>query len=375
MVNQTTALLAQRSFEGDELYRILQMHKGPEGEDVEEAKNLLRALEMEDRCKNIEFRMETSLSNTYNLGNEVVPTENGRSTVKSVTFARRKADNRSVVIKMRNKSRSFKDEQEIKDWKANMRLLFLVSGGPAMLTDFSKESRDYPHVANVLDIIEDTTSYYVVMEHVKGRDLFDYFVQDKIYEKPYKISLARQIARELVQGMDELHSQGLVHKDIKLENIVLDEARVKQQGEELICTCKVVDFDTVEIYRPGTKSFHVLGTDQYIAPETYVGYSTPTSDMWAIGVIFFTILTGSFPFHSALFDDQPGENYVGHARMDQIRRRLRIAKIDWGNKVWQAEPLAKDFVLRCFETDQKRRMSCKEALSHDWIRNVRVRRA
>lgn len=50
-------------------------------------------------------------------------------------------------------------------------LLFLVSGGPAMLTDFSKESRDYPHVANVLDIIEDTTSYYVVMEHVKGKGI------------------------------------------------------------------------------------------------------------------------------------------------------------------------------------------------------------
>lgn len=67
--------------------------------------------------------------------------------------------------------------------------------------------------------------------------------------------------------------------------------------------CKIVDFDTVEIYRPGTKSFHVLGTDQYIAPETYAGYSTPVSDMWAIGVIFYTILTGSFPFHCALFDD------------------------------------------------------------------------
>ena len=38
-------------------------------------------------------------------------------------------------------------------------------------------------------------------------------------------------------------------------------------------------------------------------------------------------------FHYALFDDQPGENYVGHARMDQIRRRLRIARIDWSNKV------------------------------------------
>ncbi|CAD7963740.1 unnamed protein product [Amoebophrya sp. A120] len=370
-------MLGNRSFDGDELYRIFQMHNkshNPEG-DMEEASNLLRALEMEERCKNIKFRYETSLSNSYDLGSEVVPTENGRSTVKSVTFAKRRADGRSVVIKMRNKTKSFKDEQEIKDWMANMRLLFLQSGGPAMLEDFSKESRAHPHVANVLDIIEDATSYFVVMEHVKGRDLFDYFVQDKIYEKAYKIPLARQIAKELVQGMDELHSQGLVHKDIKLENIVLDEARIKQQGEELICCCKVVDFDTVEIYRPGTKSFHVLGTDQYIAPETYVGYSTPTSDMWAIGVIFFTILTGSFPFHSALFDDQPGENYVGHARMDQIRRRLRVARIDWGNKVWQAEPLAKDFVQRCFECDQKKRMSCKEALQHDWIRDVKIRLA
>ncbi|CAD7963267.1 unnamed protein product [Amoebophrya sp. A25] len=340
--------------------------------DEEEAHKLLLALDLEEVCKGIKFRFESSISNTYDLGNEVVPTENGRNQVKSVTFAKRRADGRSVVIKMRNKQKSFKDEQEIRDWMANMRLLFQMSGGPPMLQDFRKESTAYPHVAKVLDIVEDDDSYFVVMEHVKGRDLFDYFVQDKIYEKPYKIHVAKQIARELVMGMDEMHSHGLVHKDIKLENIVLDESRVKQQGQELICTCKVVDFDTVEIYRPGTKSFHVLGTDQYIAPETYVGYATPTADMWAIGVIFFTILTGSFPFHCALFDDQPGENYVGHARMDQIRRRLRIARIDWSNKVWAAEPLAKDFVRRCFDTDPKKRLTCKEALAHPWIRDVKV---
>ena len=94
--------------------------------------------------------------------------------------------------------------------------------------------------------------------------------------------------------------------------------------------------------------------------------------MWAIGVIFYTILTGSFPFHCALFDDQPGENYVGHARMDQIRRRLRIARVDWNNRVWAAEPKAKDFVKKCFETDIKQRMTCKQALEHPWLRDVKV---
>ena len=62
----------------------------------------------------------------------------------------------SVVIKMRNKSRSFKDEQEINDWVANMKLLYHL-----------REKKN-PHIAKVLDIIEDQSNYYVVMEHVQG---------------------------------------------------------------------------------------------------------------------------------------------------------------------------------------------------------------
>merc|ERR1712194_435542 len=119
--------------------------------------------------------------------------------------------------------------------------------------------------------------------------------------------------------------------------------------------------------RPGVRSFHVLGTDQYIAPESYAGYSTPQSDLWALGVIFYTLFTGTFPFHSSLFDDLPGENYVGHARMDQIRRRLRIARIDWSNKVWGEDAQAKDFVRRCFECEPRGRLTVKEAMEHPFI--------
>ena len=86
-------------------------------------------------------------------------------------------------------------------------------------------------MAKVLDLIEDGVCYYVIMEFVRGRDLFDYFVQDKVYEKPYKLQIVTQIWRDLIGGLLELHQTGMIHKDIKLENVVLDESKRKQEGE------------------------------------------------------------------------------------------------------------------------------------------------
>ena len=57
-------------------------------------------------------------------------------------------------------------------------------------------------------------------------------------------------------------------------------------------------------------NFATTGTDQYIAPEAYSGNVSPAGDMWALGVIVFVFMTGSFPFHSKLFDDAAGENWV-----------------------------------------------------------------
>lgn len=74
----------------------------------------------------------------------------------------RRLDGKSVVIKSRNKQRSFKDDQEIQDWVANMKLLFHMSGGPPIVTDANAECRSRPHVALVLDIMEDTTVWCLI---------------------------------------------------------------------------------------------------------------------------------------------------------------------------------------------------------------------
>merc|ERR1719422_261786 len=93
---------------------------------------------------------------------------------------------------------------------------------------------------------------------------------------------------------------------------------------------KVIDFDTVEDWSPKSPTAtRVLGTDQYIAPEAYEGHYSPASDVFAVGVIAYRLLTGSFPFDENIFDDKPGENWVGSPKMREIREKLNNVRLDW----------------------------------------------
>lgn len=356
---------------------------------------------------------------------------------KAVMFAARKSDGKKVVIKRRSKKSSFKDSSEVTEWILVMKVLYHISGGKEQeksesSSDGSSRRGRLKYVANLVDIIEDEDNYYAVMEHVQGRDLFDFFVQEKVYTQPKRIQIARHLCKQILRGIQELHSNGLVHKDLKLENLVLAEQTNVTPGGNTntnsngsssstmaaldVLNPVIIDFDTVELLKQADQTFfHVLGTDQYIAPESYKGLVTFQTDIWALGVILYTLLTGSFPFHYALFDDQPGENYVGHPRMDQISRRLRIAKIDWSGRVWAEGdaaddvnnsninnsltggsktpvknpshdstatstsltqvkdatglpgPLARDFVRACFVCDPRKRMTMGEARGHAWL--------
>ena len=72
---------------------------------------------------------------------------------------------------------------------------------------------------------------------------------------------------------------------------------------------------------------------RYIAPEAYCGIYTTASDMFALGVMLYKVSTGSLPFCEEIFDDEPGQNYVNHVKMKQIRSKLRLAKVQ-SSKKW-----------------------------------------
>ena len=67
---------------------------------------------------------------------------------------------------------------------------------------------------------------------------------------------------------------------------------------------------------------------RYIAPEAYCGIYTTASDIFALGVMLYKVSTGSLPFCEEIFDDEAGQNYVGHVKMNQIRSKLRLAKVE-----------------------------------------------
>merc|ERR1719436_2017414 len=93
-------------------------------------------------------------------------------------------------------------------------------------------------------------------------------------------------------------------------------------------SAKIIDFDTVQDWEPSSpKAKDVLGTDGYIAPEAYAGDYSPASDIYCVGVIMYKLLTRKFPSNPEIFDDKPGENWVGSPAMKRIRERLRTEKM------------------------------------------------
>eukprot|EP00747_Dinoflagellata_sp_TGD_P138130 gnl/TRDRNA2_/TRDRNA2_175751_c3_seq40.p1 gnl/TRDRNA2_/TRDRNA2_175751_c3~~gnl/TRDRNA2_/TRDRNA2_175751_c3_seq40.p1 ORF type:complete len:334 (-),score=69.60 gnl/TRDRNA2_/TRDRNA2_175751_c3_seq40:154-1155(-) len=299
------------------------------------------------------FRVSDGVfSQRYKLGNEVMAS--GHQGME-VLFATRLMDDSQVVVKVRNKSLSFFTESEEREWCATMELLLNLP------------PRDT--VCRLFEILEDSKYYYVVMEKVEGDDLCDAI--DDAGQIP--IPKCKIIVRQLLTSLDHLHTKGVIHKDLKLENVMMDESpktaramKAKYGVEQPVV--KLVDFDTVMEWSPRSpKSPYVMGTDQYIAPEAYGGNYSPASDMFAVGVIAYRLLTGTFPYDDSIFDGKPGENAVTHKKMEQIRKQVMDYDVNFSYIVFENCPEAKDLVMGLLKSDENDRLNVDAALKHPWF--------
>jgi len=265
-----------------------------------------------------------------------------------IVFAERKSDKLEVVVKARAKSSSFSCKAEEKDWRDMM--------------EFMLNFPETEGIAKLYEVLEDGRSYYVVMEKVPGQDLFE-AINGKGLMPVVEV---KDVMRQLLMALRELHGRGCIHKDLKLENIMFERSPA---ANAQIAQVKLIDFDTIENCSPEMPKLakDVLGTDQYIAQEAYAGRYTPASDMFAAGVIAYRLLTNRFPFKRSLFDDQAGDNWVGSPKMKDIREKLCRSNIDWSHKAFISDPKAKDLLVSMLSIHEKMRPSADEALSHPWL--------
>merc|ERR1719181_1972402 len=166
----------------------------------------------------------------------------------------------------------------------------------------------------------------------------------------------------------------MIHKDVKLENLVFME---KAGGGGVQMTKSKAKWE------PGSpRSKAVVGTDGYIAPECFHGDVSPKADVYSAGVVLYLLVVGRFPYPDEIFDDQPGENYVGNAKMKEIYIKMEKYWDANGNptkskdpkmfasRAWSKLREAREFVIKCMEFDFQKRYDAGDALKDPWLANV-----
>jgi eukaryotic-like serine/threonine-protein kinase len=182
-----------------------------------------------------------------------------------------------------------------------------IATDSAQLERFRREARavaqlSHPHVINVIDAGEDDGRPYIVLQHVDGETL-----KDRI-RRFGRLPVAEAVAYaiEIARALGFAHERGIVHRDVKPQNVLID-----PEG-----TAKVTDFGIARsLDEHGlTGEGRVVGTTDYVSPEQALGHSvTGQSDLYSLGIVLFEMLTGEVPYR--------GENHVAVA-MQHVRRPL-----------------------------------------------------
>lgn len=205
----------------------------------------------------------------------------------------------------------------------------------------------HPNVVQLYEVFETSSHVVLVMELAPGGDLLRYVRQKRVLTEP----CAKELFKQLMDGIRYIHGMGVVHRDIKLENLLLD-------GRGCV---KIADFGVAAFVKgPGHKLTDHCGTPSYIAPEVLLeaGYEGPPVDVWSAGVVLYAMLCGRVPFKGEQFSD--------------LKRCIVAGQFSLPPQLGEA---ATALLRALLVVDPATRLTVPGALSHAWLEGVRSRDA
>ncbi|CAA9990375.1 calcium-dependent protein kinase, putative [Plasmodium knowlesi strain H] len=200
----------------------------------------------------------------------------------------------------------------------------------------------HENIIKFKDFFEDKHKFYIILEKCEGGELFYTVIKNKCLLESESI----QIVRQICCALEYLHSRNIIHRDIKAENFLFKNKNTK--------SIKLIDFGMAKKVNCEYLT-ELCGSPHYISPELIRKKYTMSSDIWALGVMVFFMLTGKYPFE--------GKNTP--KVVDEILNK----NINWKSKEFSSLSVeAVDFLKKLLERNEKKRLTAFQALNHPWIK-------
>mmetsp|Transcript_9990 Transcript_9990/g.17992 ORF Transcript_9990/g.17992 Transcript_9990/m.17992 type:complete len:524 (-) Transcript_9990:316-1887(-) len=209
---------------------------------------------------------------------------------------------------------------------------------------FIMRTLNHRNIVNLHEVLSSKTKLYLVMDLVRGGELFT------MIEKQGELDevTARSFFQQLVDGLAYCHTKGVCHRDLKPENLLIDENNV----------LKITDFGVSSMREAGSSEQLLqtsCGTPYYVAPEVLFsskrgGYDGEKADAWSCGVILFLLLSGELPFMN---ED-----------MNKLYEEIKTAKIKYPKEI---RGDAKTLCQKLLERDPVKRMSLEQVKQQKWF--------
>ena len=210
------------------------------------------------------------------------------------------------------------------------------------------KSLSHPNIVKIYEFFDTVIYYYIVTEYCKRGELFSYITN--VYNERQLAVLFYQV----FSGLCYLHEKKILHRDLKLENLMVSEVEKDLVTGEEYFWIKIIDFGTAKIFQKNKTEKTIIGSSYYIAPEVLKKKYNEKCDTWSVGVILYMTLAGCAPFDGE--DDH------------EIIKSIKIGKYNKNDERFEKHsPEVKDLLSKLLEKNIDKRLSAKEALNHPWF--------
>ncbi|KAK3539034.1 hypothetical protein QTP86_023626 [Hemibagrus guttatus] len=204
----------------------------------------------------------------------------------------------------------------------------------------------HPNVITLHNVFENKNEVILILELVAGGELFDFLAEKESLSEEE----ATEFLKQILDGVNYLHSKHIAHFDLKPENIMLLNRNVPHPR------IKLIDFGLAHKIDFSNDFKNIFGTPEFVAPEV-VNYEPLglEADMWSVGVITYILLSGASPF-------------LGENKQETL---ANVSAVDYEfdeEYFSNTSSLAKDFIARLLIKDPKKRMTIQDSLQHPWIK-------